>query len=101
MEKQKLNIDRTEHFLKTFLLSQALLEIVEDFSYPNDFQRQMKLDTKNFNEQCRVFAGKLEKQCQDFTKLFGSDVKQSQNFIDCTQAILDKINEFSMKVEVE
>lgn len=95
---QNLNIERTEHFLKTFVLSQALLELIEDFNYPNNFQRQMKIDTSNFNKQCELFAKKLEKQCENFTMLFGNDIKQSQNFIDCTQEILNKINDFNIKI---
>ncbi len=93
-QKQRVN-----HLIRTHLLVQALLHEVEDFTYPNDFQRDLKIATKTFDSQVKKYMDMLEKHANGFTGLFGANIDQSQNFIDCVGKLEEFLNTLNVSYE--
>ena len=95
----EINKQRANHLIRTHILVQALLHEVEEFTYPNDFQRDLKIATNTFDSQLKKYCDVLERHANGFTNLFGKDVDQSQNFIDCVGKIEDFLNTLNVIYE--
>lgn len=93
-QKQRVN-----HLIRTHILVQALLHEVEEFTYPNDFQRDLKIATNTFDAQIKKYMDSLEKHANGFTVLFGKNANQSQNFIDCVIELEECLNKLNVSYE--